>query len=74
MSFTWLITGSWLTRSKNAESRSTSWNSRANSAARSNRNPSTCISKTQYRSESMINRSDSWWRTLRLLSVPVVSS
>ena len=28
---------------------------------------------TQYRSESMISRSDSWWRTLRLLPVPVVS-
>ena len=66
-------TGSWLTRSKNAASRLTSWNSRASAAARSKRNPSTCISVTQYRSESMISRSDSWWRTLRLFPVPVVS-
>ena len=35
MSFTWLATGSRLTRSKNAESRSTAWNSRASAEASS---------------------------------------
>ena len=73
MSFTWLITGSWLTRSKNGASRSTAWNSRAIDDARSKRKPSTCISSTQYRNESMTSRNESWWRTFKELPVPVVS-
>ena len=40
--------------SKKAPSRSTSCNSRASVLARSKRNPSTCISVTQYRRLSMI--------------------
>ena len=47
MSLTWLTTGSTWIRSKNADSRSTSWSCRARLAARSKRNPSTCISLTQ---------------------------
>jgi len=47
MSFTWLTTGTTWMRSKNADSRSISWNCRARLAARSNRKPSTCISVTQ---------------------------
>ena len=55
MSFTWLSTGSWWMIVKKLESWSTSWRPRASAAARSKRNPSTCISRTQYRSESMIS-------------------
>ena len=44
---TWLTTGPARTRSKNADSRSTSCSSRASVAARSNRKPSTCISSTR---------------------------
>src|SRR5436309_1007279 len=49
MSFTWRITGSCWMRSKKADRRSTSWSSRASVAARSKRNPSTCISVTHDR-------------------------
>ncbi len=73
ISFTRFTTGSCWIRSKNVDSRSTSWNSRASVAARSKRKPSTCISVTQYRSESMISCSVCGWLTLRLLPVPVVS-
>ena len=71
MSFTWLTTGSCWMRSKNDESLSTSWSSRARVAARSKRNPSTCISFTQYRRLSMMSCSTWGWRMLRLLPVPV---
>ena len=67
MSFTCEITGSCWTMSKNALSRSTSWNCRARVAARSKRKPSTCISVTQYRSESMISCSTCGCRMSRLL-------
>ncbi len=73
MSFTWLTMGSWWIRSKKAESRSTSWNWRASVEARSKRKPSTCISVTQYRSESMISCRVCGWAMLRLFPVPVVS-
>ena len=73
MSLTWDTTGSCWTRSKNADRRSTSWNCRASAAARSNLNPSTCISVTQYRSESMIIWSTCGCLTSRLFPVPVVS-
>jgi hypothetical protein len=46
---------------------------RARVAARSNRNPSTCISVIQYRSESMISRSATVFPALSELPVPVVS-
>ncbi len=55
MSFTCETTGSCWIRSKNADSLSTSWNWRASVLARSKRKPSTCMSLTQYRSESMIS-------------------
>src|SRR5499427_996152 len=55
MSLTWDTTGSCWTRSKNVDSRSTSWSSLASAAARSNRNPSTCASRIQYHSEFMIS-------------------
>ncbi len=73
MIFACEMTGSWCTRSKNADSRSTSWNWRASVAARSKRNPSTCISVTQYRSESMMSCRTCGLRMIRELPVPVVS-
>ncbi len=71
MSLTWETSGSCCTRSKNVESRSTSCSSRARAEARSNLNPSTCISSIQYRNESMINCNACGCRTLRLLPHPV---
>ena len=47
MSFTWLMTGSCCTRSKNADRRSTSWNCRAREDARSKRKPSTLAELAQ---------------------------
>ena len=73
MSLAWETTGSCATRSKNADIglNPPSW--RAKVAARSNRNPSTCISVTQYRSESMISRSVTGFPAFSELPVPVVS-
>ena len=52
-------------------SKAPSW--RASVGARSNRNPSTCISVIQYRSESMISCSVIGSPALRELPQPVVS-
>ena len=73
MSLAWDTTGSCATRSKNADIglNPPSW--RASVAARSNRNPSTCISVSQYRSESMISRSVTGFPAFSELPVPVVS-
>ncbi len=71
MSLTWLTTGSCWMRSKKADSRSTSCSSRASVDARSKRNPSTCISVTQYRRLSMMSWRTWGWRTFMELPVPV---
>ena len=65
--------GSWWMMSKNAPSLSTSYSSRASVLARSNRNPSTCISVTQYRSESMIICRTRGFRMFGELPQPVKS-
>ena len=57
--------------SKNADSRSTSCSSRASVDAKSKRNPSTCISVTQYRRLSISSCNTYGLRILRLLPVPV---
>ena len=59
--------------SKKLESLSTAWSSRANVEARSKRNPSTCMSVIQYRSESMMSCKVLGERMLSELPVPVVS-
>ena len=59
--------------SKNVPSRFTSYSSRASVEARSNRNPSTCMSTAQYRSESMISWMALGCSMFRLLPVPVKS-
>ena len=73
MSFTCERTGSWWMTSKNAESRSTSYSSRASAEARSKRNPSTWHSVTKYRNESMIRRSTEGFTGFSELPVPVKS-
>ena len=73
MSLTREIIGSCCTMSKNADSLSTSWNWRARVAAKSKRNPSTCISCTQYRSESVMSCRVCGERISKELPVPVVS-
>ncbi len=50
---------------------STSCIERASAAARSKRKPSTPISVTQYRSESVIRRSTCGWTTCRVFPQPV---
>ncbi len=71
ISFTRRSTGSWAITARNGESMSTSCIERASAAARSKRKPSTPISVTQYRSESVISRS-TWGRTTcRVLPQPV---
>ena len=71
MSLTWLMIGSWWMVSKNEDSLSTSCSDRASAEARSNRKPSTCISVTQYRSESIISCSAAGVRTSKVLPQPV---
>jgi hypothetical protein len=65
--------GSCATRSKNADIGLNPPSCRARVAARSNLNPSTCISVSQYRSESMISRSVRLCPAFSELPVPVVS-
>ena len=65
--------GSCATRSKNADIGLNPPSCRAKVAARSNRKPSTCISVSQYRSESMISRSVSGLPAFSEFPVPVVS-
>ena len=73
MSFAWESVGSCCMMSKNAESRFTSYSSRAKAGARSNRNPSTCMSSTQYRRLSKISWMALGCSMFRLLPVPVKS-
>ncbi len=73
ISLTCEMIGSWWMMSKNAPSRFTSCSSRASALARSKRNPSTCISVTQYRSESMMSWSTRGLIMFRVFPHPVKS-
>ena len=74
MSFTRDSTGSWASTLRKVPYRSNESVPRASAGARSNRKPSTCISCTQYRSESVTIARVRGWRRSSVLPQPVTST
>jgi hypothetical protein len=71
MSLVFCSTGSWETASKKEAHFRYIPPSRPSTEARSNRNPSTCIASTQYRSESITSRIAGGVDRLKELPQPV---